>query len=100
METVSELEAFCWVSGTQACRESGKQEERGRAPERERERGEDGCPTELAGEGSDRRIVPEQLGLRERERGQPSAQGGHRWSLWMGSGETWSGISDGHVDDS
>lgn len=45
-------------------------------------------------------IVPEQLGLKEHERGQQLAHGAHRWSLWMGSGETWSSISDGLVDDS
>lgn len=45
-------------------------------------------------------LVPEQPGLKERERGQQLAHGAHRWSLWMGSGETWSGISDGLVYDS
>ncbi|KAI9545064.1 hypothetical protein NQZ68_039582 [Dissostichus eleginoides] len=43
---------------------------------------------------------PEQLGPKERERGQQLAHGAHRWSLWMGSGGAWSGISDGLVDDS
>lgn len=52
------------------------------------------------GKDYDRSIVPEQLGLRERERDQQLAHGAHRWSLWMGSGGTWSGISDGLVDDS
>eukprot|EP00064_Thunnus_orientalis_P014397 superscaffoldBa00002489_g14441 len=52
------------------------------------------------GKDYDSSIVPEQLGLRERERGQQLAHGAHRWSLWMGSRETWSSISDGLVDDS
>lgn len=52
------------------------------------------------GKDYDWSIVPEQLGLKERERGQHLVRGAHRWSLWMGSGGTWPGISDGLVDDS
>lgn len=52
------------------------------------------------GKDYDKSIVHEQLGLKERERGQQLAHGAHRWSLWIGNGETWSSISDRLVDDS
>ncbi|KAK2895838.1 hypothetical protein Q8A73_015326 [Channa argus] len=43
-------------------------------------------------------IMLGQLGLKVRKRGQQLAHGDHRWSLWMGNGETWSNISDRIVD--